>query len=337
MIAIILGIIKWIGIILASILLILTGIILIISFVPIRYQIEGTYKEEPAISIRAYWILHAVSFSLLFEKDTVRAYLKTLGITIWQIPQKVKKKRKKKKNRKKRILESESSKKKVQGESILNKTEIEENKRDELDVSNKIENKNSEKTISKKVNINKEYSNHLKIEKEQNKSDNREHFQDKFKEIFHKIKIILQKIRNMFSNIEYTFRKICDRIKKITDNITYYMDLWKKDEIQSAIRTSKVTILSIWKNIKPKKLKISVRFGTEDPATLADILMVYSVLFPIIGQNVLVEPVFEQSVIEGEFFCKGKVTIYVFLIAVWQYLFDKNIKVLKESLIREEF
>lgn len=78
--AVILLILKIIGII----LLLLLGIILLalalVLFVPVRYRISGKVDEDVSVRIAVTWLLHLVSFRSVYEEGELTSVLRILGI-----------------------------------------------------------------------------------------------------------------------------------------------------------------------------------------------------------------------------------------------------------------
>lgn len=79
--AVLLLILKIIGII----LLILFGLILLILavvlFVPVRYQVSGSIGEKTTARIAVTWLLHAVSWRAAYEEEGFSSQLRIFGIT----------------------------------------------------------------------------------------------------------------------------------------------------------------------------------------------------------------------------------------------------------------
>ncbi len=65
-------------------------------------------------------------------------------------------------------------------------------------------------------------------------------------------------------------------------------------------------------------------------------MAVYGMLYPFIGSHVLVQTDFENKVIEGDLYIRGKVVAIVFLIAGVRIVLDKNIWKLFKMLKKED-
>ena len=80
--AVLLTVLKIIGLILLGILAFVLALLLVVLFVPIRYKADGFYKDKDYnVNGKAHWLLHAVtvSFDLKASKDPV---IKILGIKL---------------------------------------------------------------------------------------------------------------------------------------------------------------------------------------------------------------------------------------------------------------
>lgn len=93
----------------------------------------------------------------------------------------------------------------------------------------------------------------------------------------------------------------------------------------------------IWicRKVKPTKCRINLRAGMEDPATTGQIVAAYGILYPLVGGSVFLQPEFEEKVIEGDVYIKGKITGIIFLIAGLKIALDKNIWRLIKLLKKE--
>ena len=80
-----------------------------------------------------------------------------------------------------------------------------------------------------------------------------------------------------------------------------------------------------------KKLEKLI-FVNEDPATLGNVLAVWGMLYPWHRGRIDIRPEFEETIVEGSFSVKGRVSVYVFLWTAWLFFTDKNIKQLRKQL-----
>ena len=313
MLTVVLTILKWIGIALLVLLGVLLFLLCLILFVPMRYKANGFCKDSYQIHAKATWLLHIISFTVDFKQEQpFRMKLRILGISIYD-NLKEKKTKKTKVNTLPEIVGA-SKQERSNAESVEEITKAEKPIMQE-------QNTNIIKDISvSEANVDGD----MDAEQEAQRLT-----------FMQKQKKICLKVINFFRNIKYTIRKICDTIKEFKDNITYYVELFKKDSTKVALEACKKQLLRIIKNLKPQKFQVNLHVGMDDPATLGDILGVWGMLYPIHQGHIDICPDFEQTVLEGDFYCKGRITVYIYIWTIMIILFDKDIRRLRKCLVRK--
>lgn len=114
----------------------------------------------------------------------------------------------------------------------------------------------------------------------------------------------------------YTFRGICDKIKEIRAKKDCVTTFLSDTEHQKAFRLLKKVCLRLVRYLRPKKLEGSLHFGFEDPYLTGKLLAYMSMLYPWYGDDIEIQPDFEQAVFSGKGSCKGFVqgiSLLVFL------------------------
>ncbi len=79
--AVLLLILKIIGIILLILLGLILLILAVVLFVPVRYQVSGSIGEKTTVRIAVSWLLHAVSWRAAYEEEGFSSQLRIFGIT----------------------------------------------------------------------------------------------------------------------------------------------------------------------------------------------------------------------------------------------------------------
>lgn len=79
--AVLLLILKIIGIILLILLGLILLILAVVLFVPVRYQVSGSIGEKTIVRIAVTWLLHAVSWRAAYEEEGFSSQLRIFGIT----------------------------------------------------------------------------------------------------------------------------------------------------------------------------------------------------------------------------------------------------------------
>lgn len=136
-------------------------------------------------------------------------------------------------------------------------------------------------------------------------------------------------VRKLFSairNIKYTIRKIYDKIKHIIHNIRYYIKILQTESFKRAFALCREQLLRLMKIVLPRKVSGTFTIGMEDPAATGQILSIYGILYPLIGDSITVIPDFEKPVMEGSFRFKGKITAFTLIRIAAKIYFDKDLK-----------
>lgn len=136
-------------------------------------------------------------------------------------------------------------------------------------------------------------------------------------------------VRKLFSairNIKYTIRKIYDKINHIIHNIRYYIKILQTESFKRAFALCREQLLRLMKIVLPRKVSGTFTIGMEDPAATGQILSIYGILYPLIGDSITVIPDFEKPVMEGSFRFKGKITAFTLIRIAAKIYFDKDLK-----------
>ena len=99
---ILLGILKWLGIILLALLILILLIVLVVMLSPIRYRLQGEKKEELGGTFGVSWLFGAVRADGSYTPaEKLKLKVKVLWFTIMGGEEKPKKKKKPEKTKKK--------------------------------------------------------------------------------------------------------------------------------------------------------------------------------------------------------------------------------------------
>ena len=285
---IILAILKWVGIVLFCILLLLLALVLCILFVPVRYRISVQCTDQWRVRGNVSWLLYIfkLSFDTTAEQGT--------RLRIFGIPVSRDKRRKRPKSTKKR-------KKKKEAPSIREKMPSETHKNLPGKSAGEAEvQKSLQPEARKKAEVQKS------LQPEGRKSTQPEN---------------REKMRNgWWSRIRKRLDALYGRIKKTILSIRDIFDKIKavdREELEM-IRLLLQKTGRLLKHIFPKKLRGWIHFGTSDPALTGEILGALGVFFAMYGQGIRVTPDFEQSVFEGEAEIRGSLMGIVLLILIIQ-------------------
>ena len=302
MLHVLLQILAILGIILLCILGLLILLLLLILFVPIRYKAMGKKDaENQEIHVRVSYLLHILSvcYDLYGKESDLR--IKIFGIRL--------KSGKKKKNKKVIAEEAEEAIKEeptdlVAAQDTLLTTE-----------DDPVESEQKDKDTKEKDTKEKDNLGEAKKAEKKSLSEKMEEFREK---------------------ILYTIRNFCDKIKDIVANITYYKDFLTDTNNKKLYGRLWGRFLKILKSILPRRIKANLHIGTGSPDTTGYLCALYGIFISKFGNNVILDADFENKVLEGDFFLKGRVMIFTLLRHALPILFDKQLREFKKGLKREE-
>ena len=135
---------------------------------------------------------------------------------------------------------------------------------------------------------------------------------------------------------KYTFSSVYDKIKEVWNNISYYKERITAEENKLFFGRVKDRLFKILKSIKPRVLKADLLIGTGSPDTTGYVCALYGMLSPILGRDFILTPDFEEKVLKGSFYAKGKMRIFTILRHGIMVLLDKQLKAFMKEMKRED-
>lgn len=322
MLATILGILKIILIVLLSILGVALTLILLLLLWPFSYRIKGVFRSESNEikeangKVNVSFLFHIVSvWAEYFKDEGFDAYIKLFGIKIFDYNKwKEKSERKEEiKNQKEVIAEKD---KKSSSNLQLDKEDYENNSYDgNDDFENKTKTTNSKESKKKSSIFDK-----LKRKKSIS-------FGDFLEESFYKIWDFVDSIPDKIDNF---LKKPKDKIDKIVDTIVYYDKLFNKKGTEYVIEFLKKKGIKLFKHLRPKKSKIYMEYGTDNPIAVTKAMEVYALLIPLLPKNSKFIPLYEEEKLVLDIDVKGRFVVgYVGIIGLSIVLNKKVRKFIK--------
>lgn len=291
-------ILKIIGILLLVILGIIVVLLCTILFVPIKYDVKAAFPgkvEELSADGKVTWLLHLIRADISYKekelKWKVRAAWFKFGSDVEEKPVK------------------EETKK-------AEPPKVEEPKPE----SPKVEKPKAEPPKQKPP---KQEPPKQEPSKTKNIKDDSPKVEAKKENVFVTIK---KKVQDIFEQIKCTFQKICDKIREgieIKDKILSFLE-----EKTHKAAFSKVIKELVWikRMIRIKGGHIHLRFGFEDPSLTGKVLAGLSVLYPFLGDNMNIQPEFEEVCMEGDVHLKGHIRLIHLIMMALKLLLDKNVR-----------
>lgn len=276
MLGILWSILKIIGMILLLLIGIILFLVAVILFVPVRYQFSGSVQEdEKKVKGKVAWLFSTFAIPMTLGENGWTYTFRICGIDI-----------KRRKKRKKKISEKERK-----GDSA---TDAKERLKTNLQTTQ----------IEKKVDIKEEHQ--KKEERQHNISEKKK---KEKKSIFEKINHKIKSVRDTGKKLYSFFRKSYQKTEDVFEKKRILEEYFWQPEVQEAKQKVTVLLKKTCHHILPRKLKARLRFGLEYPDETGKLYALLCVGYGRYGQNLILEPDFEQMILEGEFSFQGRIRV----------------------------
>ncbi len=343
MLHIILLILKIIGIVLAVVLGMLFLVLISVLFVPVRYRVraerqEGDDSPPVEVYVKVTWLLHLVNVLVRYP-GRVAVRVRILVFTLFRLPQKEKKPGRERKPKKEpqpsESMEPKKEPRPQPEESTEHKREQEQ--KSEAAGSGQEPQPDGESAESKEEPKQQPGESAESGQEPEQEPPYKDSFSGKIKKALDKIKAVFEKIKAFFQNIQYTIRNICDKIKNTSDTIHYYREVLESEIFRSSLQQCRGELGWVFRKLKPDRFEADLIVGMEDPAATGEILAIYGMLYPLIGQSVRVAGDFEcdKTRVEGRFYMRGRIRAFTFIRAAVRLYFNKDIRKLIRLLKKE--
>lgn len=311
MLHIIFAILKIVLLILAAVLGLALWILALLLFVPVRYEAHVKKKEEFFVEAKVHWLLHLLGVPVSFRDGKLSAKLKVLIFTV------------------KDFLADEEE---IQDGVEEMFPDVEK----ASDAAGQVTdpNKNQIGTVLDKTEFSEEesYIEPAEEKTEEPDSDPARKQQKPFG-VLRKITVFLKmlvdflkatwrflsSIPKKLKKLKYTFHQFYVKIKRMKRFVT-------DDRTRAALGLAWSQLRVLLGKLLPKRVWGDLHFGTDDPALTGEILGGISIFYPLFMDNVKVVPDFQESVLEGELYLKGRIRLITIVRIAWKLYRDKNVR-----------
>ena len=304
MAVIILGVFKWIGIILLCILGLMLLLCLAVLLIPIRYQLSAVWQEEHRVKGSVSWLLHLIHLSFDTDRNQ-RVCIRIFGIPVnGRFHTKKKKFQKRRKVKQKRKASGST---KVQRKESVSPAKV-QNAVESSTTAGEPKEAGGAKTADS-------FDTSVSLAAQKSSGENTDTVHRTVPDKAADTKKRADSSENRFVR---TLRRITGRVKKFFLSIAgLFAKIKAIDEesielLQAVLKSSG----GLLKHMAPRSLRGRLHFGTGDPALTGQLLGVLSVLFAMWGKGIAVIPDFEQEVFEGEAAVKGYARGIIVLILI---------------------
>lgn len=294
-------VLKIIGFILLGLLAFLILLLLAVLFVPIRYRVVAQYEEKAIARITAGWFLHLIGVRLVISDQEKSCKLKLFGIPLVDFFSPRKDRRKKR--RSKSHQDEQPAKQSVHQDEQPVEQSVHQDEQNNLQIN--------------------EEQQQIGSEKEKTSGFDTDQASDEKASFFTKVRIYINRISDKI-------KKIRKKETNLKEQYNKWLVVLKRDRTKEALEKCKNTLCKVLKAVLPRKWKLFVHYGMEDPALTADILGYYWMLFAVLSGHIDCQPDFENKVFECNLHAKGYIRMITMVIAGWKFLFDPDLIYLRK-------
>ena len=320
MLHLLLMILKILGILILGLLGIVLAVLLLVLFVPLRYCVDASFDGKPGGGILLSWLMYLITVRVNYD-GKAKVLIKVLWFrlfdqTVWP-------------------TEEAESTNAVDSAEVTVSNESE----DSIDSIAPIEPVPVSEVVEPvKPSVTAEVIEHSKTPEatvqettvsEMNTTESKE-----TDEIIQKSKseILIEKlvtlIRNTVTKIICTYQQLCGKVETGQQKIEQIRAFLNDQENRSTFALLWNQVKKLVRHVFPRKISGCVRFGFDDPATTGQILTYVSPFYGFYAKTLKLEPVFEQSILDGEIHVKGYIRAASMLWILIRVVVNKNFRVL---------
>lgn len=320
MIAIVLGILKIIGILLLVILGLLLLVVFSVLFVPVRYRAQGSFYDHPKASASVSWFCRLISLKASCDGEA-QMDLRIL----WFHPGGEKRGEEAGKSEQHELeFETDAAEKSV---SEPEKQQMEQELAERVETTEiKTETRTAEQP---QIAGQPRTAEKLKTAGQPEHADeNQQHKTRRFglsmlKERFSRF---VMGLKEKLSRIRRNLRAFAKKIRNGKVQWETIRTFIQNEENKKAFHLAKKQILAMIRHILPRKMEGKLRFGFGDPYMTGEVLTWISPFYGLYGRQVQVIPDFLEPCLEGEVKLKGHIRLGTLLLQAFRLLQNKQIR-----------
>ncbi len=129
-----------------------------------------------------------------------------------------------------------------------------------------------------------------------------------------------------FDKIKYKITSLYDKIKQISEKIRQILFILNDERDQEAVKELLFRVRILLKHVLPRKGLLRLHLGMKSPAETGQTIGMIYTLYPVYTDHLLLEPDFDEKVIDADLDMRGHVQLIFVLIAALRIFFNKDIR-----------
>lgn len=328
MLAVIVEILKIIGIILLSIIAVLLTVILLVLFWPLRYSVNVGKKEKLTGKVVVSWLLHIFRAEIIYQ-EVVNLKIRVFGLPIYD------KSKREKQAEDRREKETAKEQNKAEKASDQNASGVDEQKlQPDMTAASVEEDDEPLEGLQNKDASQKEHTEFSRKHKKRGKIW-WEFPQYLFEMLMEWAEKLLERLLFLPEYVEGPTERLEKKIVSVIDQVEYYTKLLQKKGSKWVIDFLKIRIFKVLNHIRPRNSRIDLYYAADDPAKVADMMAYYGMALPFLPRHTNFTAELGEPRMEGIIKVKGRIFLIVLLWHGLSIYHNKKVKTFLKLLKRE--
>jgi len=298
----ILTVLKWIGMILLSLLGLIVFLLLLILLWPISYQAEGAYNGKITLSAKVCWFLGLLKINVSYL-DGLDWKISVFGITV--LP------------KKKEEVPPHNSR-----EPSADNADVSVCGQPKADMPQEARKPPKDAVFGSDQ---KQKKLHQTLQPSDTSADEQDTVS----------KISLQKT-SLINKWKLKLQLLFERINRIKKNLDHYLNILKRKETQHLLIHTLQMLGKMLMHIRPRKFCVIAHIGMKDPSVTGQIMSIQGLLYPWLAERIIIFPYFEEERMEGNFYIAGHTILGVLLWYSIKIVANRDFLILLRILRKKE-
>lgn len=160
---------------------------------------------------------------------------------------------------------------------------------------------------------------------------------EKAKRFLRKIKEKILLLKKMWYNRKEAFQLNVNKAKRFVKTVKHYWKLVNRPFVKPAFILILKQVKAMIKHILPRKLSLSVQYGSTDPQMAAKVYGYYCMIYPFFGKQIHFEPDFEHDIFTIKGYVKGRIILIRFIFIFIRLLISRDVRLLIKLVVREVY
>ena len=154
-------------------------------------------------------------------------------------------------------------------------------------------------------------------------------------EFFDRIENLISNFKEKCYNLKRSIKEYRKKVRYYYKLIKYYYKVLHYKSMEPAFRMVKKTIIGILKHVRPRKVRITLHYGADNPADTANAVAIYSMIYPYFRKQIHLDADFNQAIIEGNGYIKGHFQLCVLAFYAIRAYLNKHVRKMIKLFTRE--